>query len=111
MTWPTYRRRAAEGLKDDEACNQTLKDLVKIRADKINQVTELLKKVSDSNCTKTSRRLRRIMRDKRILQAVSKCDESEKAVKLTLANLTLSAASGIMSLVVVGFAALAAMFI
>jgi len=124
MTWPTSGRRAqATGApKPDEACNKTLADLLKIRAHKVKQVNDLLKTVTASNCTKTSRRLKRIMKDKRILAdtdsdsdndndtTTEKCDESEKAVYMVLANLTLSAASGIMSLLAVGFAALAAMF-
>jgi len=116
MSWPTTRRRAQTPTPKpvpDADCNKLLSDLLAIRAKKVTQVTELLTQVSGSKCTSTKRRLKRIMSHKRILQApTTMCDTSEKAVRLALADLTLYySASGIMSLVAVGFAAVAAMFL
>lgn len=117
MSWPTGRRAQAPTPPApvvDATCNTTLKNLVDIRAARVAQVTSLLATVVTANCTSTSRRLKRIMKDKRILQAptpAASCDSAEKAVRLALANLALYGASGIMSLVAVGFAAAAAMFL
>lgn len=117
MSWPTGRRAQAPTPPApvvDATCNTTLKNLVDIRAARVAQVTSLLATVVTANCTSTSRRLKRIMKDKRILQAPTppaSCDSAEKAVRLALANLALYGASGIMSLVAVGFAAAAAMFL
>jgi len=116
ITWPASRRAQAPtppAPKPDATCTTNLSDLIKIRKARVTQVNTMLALVTPSRCTSTSRRLKRIMKDKRVLQAPTPpamCDTSEKAVRLALANLTLYGASKLMSLVAVAFAAVAAMF-
>jgi len=67
--------------------------------------------VLDSNCPKETRRLERVMMDKRILVDADDCKKAEINTKLFAASLSIAdKASGIMSFVALGLAA-AAMFL
>jgi len=133
MSWPTSRRAQPPTPKTpvvdsrraqaptpvapvvDASCNTTLSNIVALRAARVFQVNSLLYQVLTANCTSTSRRLKRIMKDKRILQAptptpTQMCDTAEKAVQLVLANLAMHGTSYLMKLAAVGIMAAAAMF-
>jgi len=123
MTWPASSRRAQAPTPvkptPDQACNDKLSALLKLRTTKIDQLNDLLKQAIAGKCKSTSRRLRRrIMKlksEKRILQAptpTEMCDTAQAAVLYGLANLTLTSAASsyVMYVAIAGILGVSAMF-
>ena len=93
-----------------ESCDKSLENINFFNNLIVKDNKKIFKYLKKAKCNLQTRRLERVMMDKRIFEESEDCKEAEKATKQYAASLSISKASRIMRLVALGLAA-AAMFL